>query len=294
MPRTIEQGFGEFLQKLTPSEAETQAASDHRASIESCLQTNFGMTRFFRTGSFGNGTSVYKYSDVDYFAEIPPANLHKDSSVSLAKIRGALAYTFWDTDVRVATPAIKLPFSNGDETTEIVPAYKIEDGKWGTVYGIPNTNNGWMKSSPETHKAFVKYWDKQLDMRVRPLIRFIKAWKYENQVPISSFYLELEIASYAKAEAQAQRHILYSFDVQIILHHLLQKRLVDISDPMGVSGQICACTTRSQYEDALSKLETGFSRADKALIASKGNSFNDAFEYWKLLFGSSFPNYYYP
>ena len=36
------------------------------------------MTNFFRSGSFGYGTSVSAYSDVDYFAVIPSVNLKKD------------------------------------------------------------------------------------------------------------------------------------------------------------------------------------------------------------------------
>ena len=71
--RTVDQGFRAFLQRLTPTTGESTAAKTHRASIETCLKNNFGMTRFFRTGSFGNGTSISGYSDVDYFAEIPPS-----------------------------------------------------------------------------------------------------------------------------------------------------------------------------------------------------------------------------
>lgn len=292
MPRTIAQGFTEFLKKLTPSDTESEAARRHRASTEICLKDNFGMTRFFRTGSFGSGTSICGYSDVDYFAEIPSGKLKSDSSQTLSEINSALAHTFWDTDVRVSAPAIKFSFANGKETTEIVPAYRIEDRKFGVVYGIPNTNHGWMKSSPETHKAFVRYWDEQLGNRVRPLIRFIKAWKYENDVPISSFYLELRIASYAREEAQAKRHIVYHWDLQLILERLLQEKLGEISDPMGVSGQIPACMTHLQHEEALSKLESGVFQAKKALIAARGDAINEAFSCWKLLFGSTFPNYY--
>ncbi len=63
--RTVNQGFTTFLQRLTPTFGESTAAQSHRASIKACLESNFGMTHFFQTGSFGNGTSISRHSDVD-------------------------------------------------------------------------------------------------------------------------------------------------------------------------------------------------------------------------------------
>jgi tRNA nucleotidyltransferase (CCA-adding enzyme) len=75
MPRTIEEGFRDFLTNLTPSTTESQAAKSHRASIEACLRNNFGLHRFVRIGSFGNGTSISGFSDVDYLACLPTSTL---------------------------------------------------------------------------------------------------------------------------------------------------------------------------------------------------------------------------
>jgi hypothetical protein len=52
---------------------ETSATVSHRASIKACLENNFGLKRFTRIGSFGNGTNVSGYSDVDYLACLPTA-----------------------------------------------------------------------------------------------------------------------------------------------------------------------------------------------------------------------------
>ena len=66
MPRTIDEGFRDFLPKLTPSGSETDAAKSHRASIETRLKKDFGLRRFVRIGSFGNGTSISGYSEHTY------------------------------------------------------------------------------------------------------------------------------------------------------------------------------------------------------------------------------------
>ena len=61
MPRSITEGFDDFLTKLKSTASESDAAKQHRASIEACLKNNFGLKRFARIGSFGNGTSVSGY-----------------------------------------------------------------------------------------------------------------------------------------------------------------------------------------------------------------------------------------
>lgn len=110
MPKTVEQGFQAFLSTLTPTAGESSAAASHRAAIEACLRANFSLRRFFRTGSFGNGTSISGYSDVDYFASIPSETLKLSSSATLTEIRTSLAARFPNSGVRINCPAIMLPF----------------------------------------------------------------------------------------------------------------------------------------------------------------------------------------
>ncbi|MBL8045256.1 MAG: hypothetical protein JNL09_01875, partial [Anaerolineales bacterium] len=106
MPRTIDEGFRDFLTNLTPTQAESDAAKKHRASIEACLKTSFSLLRLFRSGSFGNGTSISGFSDVDYFASIPTDKLKRNSSIALSDVRDVLDARFPNTGVRVNCPAI--------------------------------------------------------------------------------------------------------------------------------------------------------------------------------------------
>jgi tRNA nucleotidyltransferase (CCA-adding enzyme) len=109
------------MTKLTPSTTESQAAKNHRASIESCLKNNFGLKRFVRIGSFGNGTSISGHSDVDYLASLPTNQLTNISTSSLTKVRNALDTRFPNTGVRVNCPAVVVPFGIAkSEATEVV------------------------------------------------------------------------------------------------------------------------------------------------------------------------------
>jgi hypothetical protein len=291
MPRTVPEAFRDFLSSLTPSSLESILSTSHRASIEACLKSNYTLKRFFRTGSFGNGTSISGYSDVDYFASLGRDDLSQSSPYTLTRIRDVLDARFPRTGVRVNCPAVMVPFGMViSETTEVVPADYIETSgtKKYVVYEIPDCKGGWMRSSPDAHNDYVRWIDDKLGGKVKPLIRFIKAWKFFRQVPISSFYLELRIAKYARDEPS----IMYEYDIQRVLDMLYRNNLADMQDPMGVSGYINACKTEAMYEDARSKLLTASARADKALEAFKKNDFKQAFEYWNLLYAGKFPGYY--
>ena len=291
--RTINQGFIDFLSKLTPTSGESTAAQGHRASIKACLESKFGMTHFFQTGSFGNGTSISGHSDVDRFAVIPPQNLNKNSTYTLNRVRNALNVRFPKTDVRVSRPAVVIPFgADAKESTEVTPAYYIikntQRGSY-RIYGIPNFSDGWMYSSPDAHNAYVRNIDQKLSGKVKALIRFVKAWKYYQNVPISSFYLELRIAKYA----EARLGIIYDINVVGVFSHLHQSGLANMQDPMGISGYITPCSTNIKLKETKSKLYTALTRAQNAYRATERRSIQNAFYWWNLLYNGKFPGYYY-
>lgn len=289
MPRTVDEGFRDFLPKLTPSGAESDAAKAHRASIESRLKQDFGLRRFVRIGSFGNGTSISGYSDVDYLASLARNNLTTNSTCSLKKVRDALADRFPNTNVRVNCPAVAVPFgTRKSETTEVVPADYMGNQNGFYVYDIPDCQGGWMRASPDAHLTYVASVNDKLGGKVKPLIRFLKAWKFFRSVPISSFYLELRVAKYASGESS----IIYDIDVKRVLRMLWDGQLASMQDPVGISGYIPACKSDASMTDALSKLETALTRAEKALDAKDQGNIYEAFYWWRLLYNDEFPTYY--
>lgn len=290
MPRTVDEGFRDFLPKLTASEAETTSAKFHRESVEARLTQDFGLYRLFRIGSFGNGTSISGYSDVDYLASLKNNFYYASSNYSLSKVRDSLDARFPRTGVRVSCPAVLVPFgSSRSEAHEIVSGDFIEATDGFHAYRIPDCNDGWMRVSPEAHIYYVNEVHKKLGYKVKPLIRFIKAWKYFRDVPISSFYLEMRVAKYALTEPS----IIYDWDVQRVLKLLWDVQLASIQDPMGVSGYISACKTEVMRKDALSKLETALVRVNNAREAAEKGNVSVAFDWWRLVYNYEFPTYYY-
>jgi hypothetical protein len=285
----IEAAFRIFHGWLTPSGTESTTAQSHRASIESCVRANFGLKRFWRTGSFGNGTSIRGCSDIDYFTVIPAENLTKDSDASLRIVRDVLDRRFPLTGVRVDCPAVRVPFGTArSEAHEIVPAFEAsQDARGRPIYGIADCSGGWMRSAPDIHNKYVAEIDERLGGKVRPLIRFIKAWKYFRDVPVSSFYLELRTAAYASGE----QTILYSVDVCRVLDLMWRERLAPFTDPTDVSGATKACKSSTAHQDAFSKLETASARADKAREAERQGRIAEAFRWWDQVYADKFQAY---
>ncbi len=289
MAKTLDEAFRVFHSWLTPTAGETAAAKRHRASIEACLKSNFEITRFFRTGSFGNGTSIRGRSDVDYFASIPNRYLTQNSDSTLKKVWRALDDRFPDTGIGIRTPAVWVPFGeDASESTDVVPAEylgKNDDGYM--IYDIADRSGGWMQTSPDAHTAYVSDINTKLSGKLKPLIRFVKAWKYYKNVPLYSFYLEMKVARYASDESS----IVYSIDLKRIFRLLANEELSAMQDPTGVSGYIYPCFSEAMKDDALSKIDTALSRAEKACEAENDEEVEDTFYWWNLLFDGEFPSY---
>jgi len=144
-----------------------------------------------------------------------------------------------------------------------------------------------MRTSPDAHNAYVRSINEKHSSKVKPLIRFIKAWKYYRSVPISSFYLEMRVAKYCEGESL----IIYRFDIEYFLRQMLNGGLAKIQDPAGISGYISPCSSLANHADAISKLQTALQRAENANKAQKEGDIKAAFEWWNKFYYYEFPSY---
>lgn len=288
MTKDVHEAFSMLLSWIVPSETETTKAASHRASIKACLESNFGMTNFFRAGSFGHGTSVRGYSDVDYFAVIPTANLKMDSAATLRAVKEALAARFSLTDVYVDSPAVAVQFGNEKwEKHEITPVDFVKSERGFSVYDMPNRYGGWMHSSPLALNAHTNVCNDRLAKKAKQLIRLVKLWNYNNNVGIRSIYIEMRVVEYLASEST----ILYPIDVRNALRHMQKKELAAMHDPLGLGAKIFPCSDAVK-SGALSKLNSAVVRADKAEEARNNGQMADAFGWWDRVFNGGFPAYY--
>jgi hypothetical protein len=288
MARTVSEGFDEFLKRLTPTQAQRDAGVAHRASVKAALAGKLTVNSFFETGSFSHGTGVRNRSDIDALASIGGTK-PGSSTTALHWLKDALTTRFPRTTVKVRRPAVVVEFGGGYETWEVIPAFLT--GRGGPnqfVYDIPSPINsgGWIDSAPKEHLAYVNESNQKPSKgNAKSLARLIKAWKYNCNVPVSSFYLEMRSAQHVKT----QETYIHVWDVCLVLEKLNGHELAAMNDPSGASARIKACSSDSTRTDALSKLSTAATRARKALDAYRDGKIDDAFYYLNLLFGGQFP-----
>jgi hypothetical protein len=287
MVKTVDEAFNLLLSWMISSETENSKASSHRASIEACLKSNFGLTSMFRAGSFGHGTSVSGYSDVDYFAVIPANNLPSNSATALRNLKEALSSRFSLTDVWVDSPAVAVQFGTQRwERHEITPVYFLENKAEFNVYGMPNRYGEWMRSSPTGLNSYTNTQNDRLAKKAKHLVRLIKSWNYYCDVGLRSIYIELRVSEYLSGETS----VVYPIDVLRALGHLQSKDLASMRDPLGLGANIYPCSDAAKA-GAISKLNSAVTRARKAIDANGEGNAALAFEWWDKVFNYQFPSY---
>lgn len=285
MPRTVQQGFEKFLTDLVPSSAERAVAAKHRESVERSLDAGLGIKRFKQTGSLHHGTGVTIYSDVDYLASLKGAQ-PSSSDAALRNVRDCLKRSFPYTDVHVDRPAVVINFAGGNEAFEVAPGW-LKRGEADTrVYAIPGRGSGWIESAPDAHLNYVNASNNAPSGGAKGLARLLKAWKYYRDVPISSFYLEMQAARYMLSESS----VIWSIDLLHILKRLQDDGLAAMNDPSRLTGRIHACGTEAQKTTALSRLNTAVTRAENARAAEEADRHYETFDWWSKLFNGGFPS----
>lgn len=224
-----------IVSAMTPSAEARAAASRHRQDIEDWLKADLDIIRMRETGSWHHGTALDRFSDVDYFVSMTGTRPAASAEV-LEQLRGSLNRGFTGAYASVNRPAVRLRFFDDGPDVEITPVfYRATDD-----YYIPDPDgSGWIKSNPAVHLAYVNEAQQKTDNRAKGLIRLVKTWKAWNQVPLSSFYLEMRTAQYAVANDP----ILLDWDLVGVFRALARSGLADMNDPTDYGRRISSGTT---------------------------------------------------
>ncbi|MGB3332093.1 MAG: nucleotidyltransferase [Mycobacterium sp.] len=277
MSETTSGYLNSLLDKYTPSSSYFEKARGHRSSIEVRLDLWLGVSEMFETGSLRHGTGVWFYSDVDYIVSLK--GTRPTPTTALNNVRDALKDKFPQTTVRVSRPAVVTEFAAGDETVESVPAYAASGG--GYWIPDPTDTNAWMKTHPKDHNTWVNKVNQKHSGGAKKLARLAKVWKYKRNVPVSSCYLEMRAAKYADDQTSWSLPI----DLYFFFSRLQSLQLMAMNDPTGLGSRFTACSSATNRDDALSKLDTVISRAERAHRAYMDGDHTTAIANWKLAFG---------
>jgi len=273
MSETARGWLSELTSLYTPTSWQFDAARGHRSSIEARLDTYLGVHEMFEIGSLKHGTGVWQYSDADYLVSLKGERPESPWTM-LRRVKETLEGRFPNTNVVVRRSAVVCRFSDGH--VEVVPAYEGTTGYW-----IANPADGWMKTYPKDHNSYVnRVAGKHTSGSVKGLARQLKVWKYKRNVPVSSCYLEMRVAKHMDGETS------YSplWDLYLALKKIRDIELADMNDPTGLGSRFGSCSSESNREDALLKLERAVTRAGRAKDFAEQGDEEEAVEQLKMLF----------
>ncbi|MFI8311954.1 nucleotidyltransferase [Streptomyces microflavus] len=283
------EAINRYLANRAPSLLEKEEVRRYRQRIYDILNAEFNLMAFFQSGSFKHGTAVMPYSDVDYVARLYFADKPASSTTVLNRMRDALKGGLWEAgEVFVARPTVTIKFNGIISAYEITPAYLIRgETDADRVVSIPAPGGGWREAAPQAHNKFVADMDAKHYGDVRVVARLLKAWKYENQVPISSFYLEMRSAEYGKNNDS----IWALSALRSIAGKMIASELAAMNDPTRLVSRIVACSAETSRITAMARLRTLKKNLDTAYAAwlageSKRWEMNQAL---REIWGDSFP-----
>ncbi|MDQ3708746.1 MAG: hypothetical protein M3387_05485, partial [Actinomycetota bacterium] len=116
----------------------------------------------------------------------------------------------------VSSPVVAVTYYSAPHF-EIAPAWFKETKSGHSVYWIAGRGDEWILSAPGAHLAYVNRENDRLRKKVKPLVRLLKAWKYNVGAPVSSFYLQMRTAQYAAGESS----IIYDIDLRTCFRRII-------------------------------------------------------------------------
>lgn len=247
------------------------------------------MQKLFRAGSYGHGTNIPKYSDVDLFMVMDEDDWSGNSATDLRDVCRVLKARFPTTGVRTSNPAVLVPFGQtATERFEVIPAYEADDYDEHETFWIPDRGGGWLRAAPREHKAYVNRINDQVAKRAKPLIRLVKQWNALSRAGLSSIYIELRVCQRLDAEVESVR---YAIEFARTLADFQGIGLRDMRDPLGIASMIKPCSTPAKRAHALIQVKWGVHAATAALEAEASGDIREAFGWWREAFNGNFPAY---
>jgi hypothetical protein len=278
--------LADYAASLAPAAYDRTEASTRRKKIENALfDSSLRVTSMFESGSWTHGTSIKAHSDVDYMAVASGTRPRWPSSALEAAKTAVKGCDWWKIkEVRVSSPIIAITYYS-QPNFEVAPAWYKERLNGAAVYWIAGRGDEWVLSAPGAHLDYVNTQNDRLGKKVKPLIRLMKAWKYNVGAPVSSFYLEMRTAEYAAGETM----IIYDIDLPRVMKAIVAAEARDMNDPERIVGRIPACASDEKRRSTLEKLRTAITALSEA---SEAKTRSDQTAYWaamRKVFGADYP-----
>lgn len=145
-------------------------------------------------GSYGRGTAINGFSDLDMIFQLPYAVYERfnryssnGQSALLQEVKKSIEKTYSTTSIRGDGQVILVSFSDG-VTFEVVPAFINKDKSF--TFADANNGGQWRTTNPKPEISAIKSRNSVCNGNLIQLCKMMRAWKSKWGVPIGGLLID--------------------------------------------------------------------------------------------------------
>lgn len=194
----VRRRFTRLLGNLAVTSTQRDDAATKRAGVCACLNRSYFGTSSETAncvviGSWGKQTHVRPPRDVDIIFLLPSNVYHRFAKRSgnrqsqlLQEIKEVLFQRYSQTTMQADRQVVVVPFNS--TSIEVAPGFRCTDGS--IIVCDTKHGGGYKTSTAEAEAHELIDSDTRWNGNTRALIRMLKQWQYECNVPLKSFQIE--------------------------------------------------------------------------------------------------------
>lgn len=282
--------FTRLLENLAITDQQLQEGWRHQGGVRQTLNLHYwgvdsDAANSRLIGSWGKQLQVRPPRDVDVLFTLPWSVYHRfearagnRQSYLLQEVLDVVAADYPTTTLRGDGQVVVVQLATA--TVEVVPAFAFDNGQ----FWICDTNDGgtYRLSDPSAELAALGVSDMANGGATRRLVRILKQWQRQCDVPIKSFQLEQVAVEFLRQWPYSRDLFWIDWMIRDFFAYLLSRENGFLMMP-GTFAQVALGNAWA------SKARTAYATADRAFYLECDNQDVPAGLEWQSLFGTMIP-----
>ncbi|MEU4706765.1 hypothetical protein AB0G00_10045 [Nocardia salmonicida] len=291
MAITTAQAFDEFYDAIKEDTSIKDLITARKAYVVNALEKAFPYTSTMQynstriIGSLGRHTASRPFDDVDLLvhlhvdADLWSTKYQNNSTDFLYRVRRELNDASSVKKIGARGQAVRLFYTSGP-VVDVAAVVKYDTGG----YGIPDGSGNWIKTDPIEHESYMNRKNSELGGNLKRFVVIVKQWNKAHSSRLMSFHLEMLAArTFSTLGTNRRTALKLFFDYN--LYNL------SVQDPAGYGGDISSYLTSGSRDAINGALRAARDRADLAISAENRGDHKEAIRLWRIILGTSFPEY---
>jgi len=283
--------FKDFLSNIKVTQDKSTQVSNRYQEITKALNVKFrdiesSTANCLQVGSYGRWTAIKGISDLDMLYIMPQSkwdeyNVSGGQSKLLKDTKDAILKRYPKTTVFVDRLVVCVKYT--DFHVEVQPVFKQEDGS----YKYPDTYNGgcWKITKPQDELDEMKEMNSLKNRNLRRLCKMARAWKNKQGISIGGLLIDTLAYNFLKSTDSYDSKSYSSYDEMCRdFFKFLSEEPEDKDHYQALGSNQDVKVKESFYQESCDAYNNS-----KLAIDNKGSEKEN--NYWRKIFGSSFPKY---